>query len=113
MSVLNTEQLNELIKNLVTGTTDEDLKNLEDLTDTVTDLREQVSNANASENWKKRYEENDAAWRERYKQRFFTPEPDSKGREAWETEKPDEYTEQVDEGENDTADLNDLFEEVK
>ena len=36
-------------------------------------LKEKDSLAGASEEWKKKYEDNDKQWREKYKARFFTP----------------------------------------
>lgn len=48
--------------------TDEGLALLEDITDTI--------NNNGNEDWHKRYEENDAQWRKRYKERFMNP-PDN------------------------------------
>ena len=48
--------------------TDEGLALLEDITDTM--------NANDNENWRQRYEDNDAQWRKRYKERFMNP-PDN------------------------------------
>lgn len=50
--------------------TDEGLALLEDITDTM--------NANDNENWRQRYEDNDAQWRKRYKERFMNP-PDNTG----------------------------------
>ena len=48
-------------------TSDEAIAFVEDVSDTLTSL----SNA---EDWKKRYEDNDAEWRRRYQDRFFNPE---------------------------------------
>jgi hypothetical protein len=45
--------------------TDEGLALLEDITDTM--------NANDNENWRQKYEDNDAQWRKRYKERFMNP----------------------------------------
>ena len=43
---------------------------IEDMTDTYTAL-EEVTLPNDGIDWKKRYEENDLAWRNKYKSRFF------------------------------------------
>ena len=51
-------------------TSDETLALIEDITDTLTDL-ENKSNNNG-ENWEQRYKENDAAWRKKYRDRFFS-----------------------------------------
>lgn len=45
---------------------DEALELLEDIADTFTDVSK-----NSSEDWKKKYEENDASWRKKYRDRFF------------------------------------------
>lgn len=44
---------------------DEGLALLEDITDTI--------NNNGNEDWHRKYEENDKAWRKRYKDRFTNP----------------------------------------
>ena len=48
-------------------TSDEAIAFVEDVSDTLASL----SNA---DDWKKKYEENDAEWRKRYQDRFFSPE---------------------------------------
>lgn len=71
MSVLSKEQL---LKNVTAlyedANSDEALAMLADLSDTYDSLG---STADADE-WKKKYEDNDKAWRERYRERFFNPE---------------------------------------
>lgn len=47
---------------------DEALAILEDVTDTLTDFEERATGD--GEDWKKKYEENDKAWREKYRSRF-------------------------------------------
>lgn len=49
--------------------TDDDIAMLEDITDTFTDFEEKTSDAT---NWKKKYEENDKAWKKKYSDRFFS-----------------------------------------
>lgn len=51
-------------------TSDETLALVEDITDTITDLESKANNDN--EKWKQKYEENDAAWRKKYRDRFFS-----------------------------------------
>ena len=69
--VKKTEEILELIKNkFADDTSDETLSLIEDVSDT---LKEKDSLAGASEEWKKKYEDNDKQWREKYKARFFTP----------------------------------------
>lgn len=48
-------------------TSDEAIAFLEDMTDTINDLSEKSSD---STDWKKKYEDNDKAWREKYRERF-------------------------------------------
>lgn len=55
--------LEELI-NRITGTDDESLSLIEDITDTINSYEE-------AEDWKSKYEENDKEWREKYRARFM------------------------------------------
>ena len=75
MSVLSKEQL---LKNVTAlyedANSDEALAMLADLSDTYDSLG---AEPNADE-WKKKYEENDKAWRERYRERFFNPNVNDK-----------------------------------
>lgn len=69
MAVRTTEEIMEDIKTRVGDSTeDADLKFLEDVTDTLSDLREKTQ---GQEDWKTKYEENDKQWREKYRDRFF------------------------------------------
>ena len=43
---------------------------MEDLTDTLSDFDSRLS---GSEDWKTKYEENDASWRRKYAERFYNP----------------------------------------
>lgn len=49
-------------------TSDNALNLLSDLSDTIDDYEKSSS---GGEDWKKKYEENDAQWRQKYKERFF------------------------------------------
>lgn len=71
MSVLSKEDLLSAIKTrLGEDTSDEAIKFLEDVTDTVSDLE---SKANGDEEeWKTKYTELDKEWRKRYTDRFFS-----------------------------------------
>lgn len=51
------------------ATSDDDISFLEDMTDTYNDLENRAKAD--SEDWKRKYEENDKAWRAKYKHRFF------------------------------------------
>lgn len=72
MAVVSKESLLEKIRDMI-GTenaeSDEAISLLEDVSDTIDDLSSQVSQ---SGNYKKKYEENDAEWRKRYHDRFFS-----------------------------------------
>lgn len=69
MAVRTTEEILESIKTRVGDSTeDADLKFLEDVTDTLSDLR---NKSEGQEDWKSKYEENDKQWREKYRDRFF------------------------------------------
>lgn len=49
-------------------TSDEAIAFVEDITDTLNDFENKTKD---EEDWKKKYEENDASWRKKYKDRFF------------------------------------------
>ena len=66
MAIRTTEELLNMIRDR-TEDSDNDLAFLEDVYDTLTSLSE-------SENWKEKYETNDAEWRTRYRERFFNKE---------------------------------------
>lgn len=69
MAVRTTEEILESIKTRVGDSTeDADLELLEDVTDTLSDLK---SKTEGQEDWKTKYEENDKQWREKYRDRFF------------------------------------------
>ena len=69
MAVRTKDQILESVRqHFGEDTSDETLALVEDITDTLTDME----NNNDSENWKKKYEENDAAWRKKYRDRFFS-----------------------------------------
>lgn len=52
---------------------DESISFLEDVTDTLDDF-EKRANGDGTD-WKSKYEENDANWRKKYTERFFSGEP--------------------------------------
>lgn len=69
MAVRTPEEILESIKTRVGDSTeDADLEFLEDVTDTLSDLK---SKTEGQEDWKIKYEENDKQWREKYRDRFF------------------------------------------
>ena len=79
MAILTREQLLANIRNLIgEDTSDNALKLIEDVSDTVNDYE---NKAKDKTDWEKRYKENDEEWRKRYKERFFNApvkEDDSK-----------------------------------
>ena len=62
------KSLNTLIGN---NSTDENLAILEDVTDTLKDYEEKTADQT---DWKTKYEQNDADWRKKYKDRFLSGE---------------------------------------
>lgn len=69
MAVKSKDDLLAIIKERIgEGTSDEDISLIEDINDTYTDLETRISEAG---DWKAKYEENDASWRAKYKDRFF------------------------------------------
>lgn len=72
MSVVSKESLLERIRDMTgveNAESDESISLLEDLSDTFEDLFSQVLQAG---DYKRKYEENDAEWRKRYHDRFFS-----------------------------------------
>lgn len=71
MIVTLNELLNTLNDIIGENTSDEALSMIENLTDTFNDLSTKATN-NDAEQWKSKFEENDKAWREKYKARFMS-----------------------------------------
>ena len=73
MAILTKDDLLAKFKTkLADDTSDEGITLLEDLSDTITDLETKSSDQT---DWKTKYEENDASWRKKYTERFFSPAP--------------------------------------
>lgn len=71
MAILSKEEFLSTLKSKIgDSNTDEDIKFIEDMTDTYEDLAKNKDNTD-NENWKEKYEQLDNQWREKYKQRFF------------------------------------------
>ena len=69
MAVRTREEIMEMIRERIgEDTSDSALAVIEDLTDTLDDYDTRIAD---SGDWRARYEENDAEWRQRYKDRFF------------------------------------------
>ena len=77
MAVLTREQMLERIKQRIgEDTSDEVLKLIEDVSDTINDYESKTKDTTA---WEKKYKENDEQWRKKYKDRFFNaPAKDEK-----------------------------------
>lgn len=89
MSVRTKDEIMKFIKDRTQDdTSDETLAFIEDVNDTFNDYD---SKLNDSTDWKKKYEDNDKQWREKYRDRFFSgddnnetvnnPEPDDEDKE--------------------------------
>lgn len=84
------DELLEMLKAKIgDGTSDEDISLIEDVNDTFTDLDTRISEAG---DWKAKYEENDASWRNKYKERFFTKDVSDNAELSDEKDKADEGT---------------------
>lgn len=75
MAVKTREEILESFKTrLGENPDDETISFLEDVTDTLDDF-EKRANGDGTD-WKSKYEENDANWRKKYTERFFSDEPE-------------------------------------
>ena len=83
MAILTREQLMESIRNRVgDDTSDEALAFIENVNDTIESMT-----TDKNTDWKTKYEENDAAWRQKYKDRFFNSSSEDKDDDFEEEEK--------------------------
>lgn len=77
MAVKTMEELMESVRTrLGDDQSDEALALLEDISDTYGDMQSRTS---GGEDWKKKYEENDAEWRQKYRDRFFNKSNNNDG----------------------------------
>lgn len=104
MAVLDRDEYLKRLGSIIVGDTDEDLKNIEDFTDTFDDLLEKTD----AENWKQKYEDNDAEWRKKYKDRFFEAIDETKVKEIG---TPEENTDELESESEEVKEYDDLFEE--
>lgn len=75
MAVKTREEILESLKTRIgENPDDESISFLEDVTDTLNDF-EKRANGDGTD-WKTKYEENDANWRKKYTERFFSNEPE-------------------------------------
>lgn len=73
MSVRSREELITTVTSMFgENPSDEQISLLEDITDTVEDYEDRLSDTT---DWKTKYEENDKEWRKRYTDRFNNTEP--------------------------------------
>lgn len=73
MAVRSREEIMSMIQGKFGDSSDDEtISILEDITDTFADLE-----AKAEGEWKTKYEENDAEWRRKYTERFYSPAPES------------------------------------
>ena len=72
MAIKSREDLLKSLNTLIgDNSTDENLAILEDITDTLKDYEEKTADQT---DWKTKYEQNDADWRKKYKERFLSGE---------------------------------------
>lgn len=70
MAVRTREEILESIRTIVGENTDDNtLQVLEDVTDTLTDFENKTANQT---DWESKYKENDAGWRKKYAERFYS-----------------------------------------
>lgn len=82
MAVRTKEELLEAVRAVIgEGVDDKSLSILEDVSDTMDIL-------SGAEDWKKKYEDNDREWREKYRQRFFEAKEEKQEPEEPEHKKP-------------------------
>ena len=100
MAVKTREEILESFKTrLGENPDDESISFLEDVTDTLDDF-EKRANGDGTD-WKSKYEENDANWRKKYTERFFSSEPN-----------PEPNPESKPEPDNTPRTFSDLFKEI-
>lgn len=76
MAVKTKEEILTAVKTRVGEQNDDDtIAFIEDITDTLSDLETKAQGDGTD--WKSKYEENDAEWRKRYTERFYSSEPDT------------------------------------
>lgn len=102
MSVRSKDEILDILREKFTGDeTDSAINIIEDISDTIDDYNTRL---NDSTNWKEKYEQNDADWRQRYKDRFFNSGSDDEQEDEYlkpkgrEFEKPKTFEELFKEG---------------
>ena len=70
MSILSSEELRNSLKTFIgENNSDEALALIENTEDTITNYENMIADKT---DWKQKFEENDKAWREKYKARFYS-----------------------------------------
>lgn len=87
------EFLEALRKRVGEDTSDEAISFVQNMTETYDAMA-----ANNGEDWKKKYEENDAQWRQKYRDTFFQPAPESEEPQTEEPKKPHTFNDLFKEG---------------
>lgn len=88
MAIITKEEMINKIKETVTdNTSDSAISLIEDISDTMDSL-------NGKDDWKTKYEENDAMWRKKYTERFYA------GSDEPEKEKPETYKDENEDKKN-------------
>lgn len=86
MAILTQKEILEKLRaRMGDDTSDETLALIEDVSDTLKDFE---TKTNDTTNWKKKFEDNDKAWRTKYRDRFFSAKEDDGGGEDDEDEEP-------------------------
>lgn len=86
MAVRKKEELLELLKPFMgESPSDEAIKLLEDVTDTLEDYESRISDTT---DWKTKFEENDRQWKERYQNRFFNKEAEQEAENLEQEQRP-------------------------
>ena len=91
MAIKTKQQILDTIKeHFPDDTSDSILSLIEDVTDTITDYENKTKD---STDWKKKYDENDKMWRDKYKSRFFSAKDDDEdGEDVEDDETPKALT---------------------
>jgi thiamine pyrophosphate-dependent acetolactate synthase large subunit-like protein len=86
MAKLTKEQYLSKLQSLIgEDTSDDALAIVEDFTDTYNEMESAITNDGP--NWEQKFKENDEAWRKKYRERFFSGQPQEEQHEEEQEEK--------------------------
>lgn len=105
MAVLSKQEYRDRLNSIITGDTDDDLKNIEDLIETYDDLETRTTEPG---NWEQKYKDNDEMWRKKYRDRFFEAVDET---EVSEVDTPEANESDIVDEEVEVTEYEDLFEE--